>query len=95
MVTNLKFRLFFIFVNKVNLCARIHIKKLHCNRAMIHIIAFINMPYNLSIYAFFYTAAICLLIVFFKVLINLSETTDFPSLCVEYISCKHDFIDLL
>ena len=36
---------------------------------------------------------------FFKVLINISATSDFPSLCVQYISvslsCNHDFIDLL
>ena len=35
----------------------------------------------------------------FKVVTNLSATTDFPSLCVEYISLSyfsnHDFIDLL
>ena len=31
-------------------------------------------------------AVICLKILFFKVLTNLSATTDFPSLYVEYIS---------
>ena len=43
--------------------------------------------------------AIYMYIFFFKVLINLSATTDFSSLCVEYISislsCNHDFTDLL
>ena len=38
-------------------------------------------------------------ILLFKVLINVSATTDFLSLCVEYISillsCSHDFTDLL
>ena len=37
---------------------------------------------------------------YYKVLINLSVPTDFPSLCVEYTSIpltffSHDFIDLL
>ena len=40
-----------------------------------------------------------LYILVFKVLTNLSETTDFSSCCVEYISillsCNQDFIDLL
>ena len=38
-------------------------------------------------------------IFFFKVLTNLSATTDFSSLCVESIfmslSCNHDFIDFM
>ena len=38
-------------------------------------------------------------ILFFKALINLSATTDFPSLCVEYItillSCSHFLKELL
>ena len=41
----------------------------------------------------------CICKYFLKALLNLSATTDFPSLCVEYISMSfltsHDFIDLL
>ena len=37
-------------------------------------------------------------ILFFKILINLPDTTNLPSLCVGYISmtfsCNHDFVDL-
>ena len=40
---------------------------------------------NFSIYKFSDTEVIYLEISFFKVLTNYSATTDFPSLCVEYI----------
>ena len=57
------------------------------------------MSSNLSIYTFCDIEVIYLKILFFKVITNLSTTTDFPSLCVEYISMSiftsHDFIDLL
>ena len=52
-----------------------------------------------SIYTFFETEVMYLQIILFKALMNLSATTDFPSLCVEHISMSffssHDFIDLL
>ena len=48
---------------------------------------------------FFDTDVICLQILCFSALINLSVTTDFPSLCVEYIftslSSSHLLKDLL
>ena len=40
---------------------------------------------------FFEIAVICLQILFFKVLINLSATTDFPSLNADYISISLSF----
>ena len=59
----------------------------------------LTILFNLSIYTFFYIKVIYLQILFFKILINLSATTDFTSLCIEYISvwlsCNHDFTDLL
>ena len=43
--------------------------------------------------------ATLVVILFFKVLINLAAIIDVPSLCVDYIfisvSCNHDFIGLL
>ena len=57
------------------------------------------MASNLSIYLFFYIEVMYLKILLFKVLTNLSATTDFLSLCVEYISMSfysnHDFINTL
>ena len=54
---------------------------------------------KLSIYIFLDIEVIHLQILFFKVLINLSAATDFPSLCVDCtsisLSCNHNFIDLL
>ena len=40
----------------------------------------LTMSSNLSIYTFFETEVMYLEILFFKVLMNLSEVTDFPSL---------------
>ena len=44
---------------------------------------------------FFEIAVMCLKSLFFSVLINLSATTDFPSLCVEYISMLFIFKNFL
>ena len=57
-----------------------------------------TITYNLWIYTFFDIKVIYLKILFFKILINLWATTDFPLLCIEYIYIaffNHDFIDLL
>ena len=58
-----------------------------------------NLSSNLSIETFFETKVMYLYILFLKVLMNLSVTTDLPSLFVEYISIaffsSHDFIDLV
>ena len=57
------------------------------------------MSANLSIYIFFQHSSHIFINFGSKFLPNLSETTDFPSLCVEYISvslfCNQNFIDLL
>ena len=57
------------------------------------------MPSRSSIYLFFDIELIYLWILFYKVLINLSATTDFSSFCIEHIalllSCKDDVIGLL
>ena len=54
---------------------------------------------HLSIYTFFDIKVKHLEILFFKIVINLSATRDFPPLCFEEISAvffsNHDFIDLL
>ena len=59
-----------------------------------------TMSSNLSIYTFFDIEDTHSYILFFKVLMNLSATTGFPSLCTEHIFIAfffagHDFIDLL
>ena len=46
---------------------------------------------NLSIYTFFDTEVMYLQILVFKVLMNLSAATDFPYLCIEYISISLSF----
>ena len=51
-----------------------------------------TIPYNLSIYTFFDTEIMYLqILVNCKVLVNLSATTDFPSLCIECISILLSF----
>ena len=54
---------------------------------------------HLSIYTFFDIKVKHLEILFFKIVISLSATRDFPPLCFEEISAvffsNHDFIDLL
>ena len=58
----------------------------------------VTLLFNLSIYTFFHIKVIDPQILFFKLLINRSATTDFTSLCIEYIfillSYNHDFIYL-
>ena len=44
-----------------------------------------TISYNLLIYTFFDIEVMYMWILAFKVLINLSATTDFTSLCIEYI----------
>ena len=100
-ISNFKFRTFliiYLFI-KVNIYAWLYINRLLFNCSMIFISAFINyIILFINIHIFWYWSHM-LIILFFKVLINLSTTTDFPSLCVKYISIAffygHDFIDLL
>ena len=74
----------------------IYISRLHFNGSMTRIFVFIN--YVIYIHIFRYWSHIFINL-FFRVLTNLSVTTDFPSLCVEYISMSffssHNFIYLL
>ena len=61
--------------------------RLYFDCAVICIVLFIisinYMSAKLSIYTFFHAEVKYLQILFFKVLINLSVTPDFPSFCVE------------
>ena len=83
MITNFKFRTFLItFFIKVNIYAWLYINRFHFNGSMTYIVV---MSSSLSIYTFFDIEVMYFWILFFKVLINLWATTDFPLLCVEYI----------
>ena len=67
---------------------------------LLHMLLYLlTISSNLLIYMFFDIEVIYSYILLFKVLINLSATADFPSLCVEYISISffssHDKIGLL
>ena len=53
---------------------------------MIRIVILITISSNLSIKTFFDIEVMYLYILVFRIQINLSATTDFPSLYVEYIS---------
>ena len=83
---------------EVNTCTWLYINKFHFDCAMICIV--VNTNYTtLSIQTYFGIEVIYLEILFFKILINLSATTNFHPLCAEYISISlswnQDFIDLL
>ena len=101
MVTKLRFRIFLIILFiEISICV-LEIT----STGFILIVLWCILLYwltalsNLSIYTFYDTKVICLYILLFKVLIKLSATTDFPSLCFEYISMSlssyQDLIDLL
>ena len=97
MITNFKFRIFLIiFFVKVNICAWLYINRLLIVQLFLYLLA---MSSNLLIYTFFDIEVMYFQILFFKVLANLSATTDFLSLYVEFasvsLSCNHDVIDLL
>ena len=68
----------------------------HFKCTMFFVVMFINYS---SICTFFETEIMYLKILFFKVLMNLSSITDFPSLSVECIPIEffssNDIIDLL
>ena len=87
------FMLFAVMLNTIfNICTCLNISRLHFDCSMICTI----VSSYLSIYTFFETEVIYLQISVFKVLAKLLATTNFPSLCIEYISillsCNHDFI---
>ena len=95
-IINFKFRIFVIKMFAI--CVWFYINGLHFNCAMIFVIVFTNhIIYFINTH--FLKLKSCIYKFVFKVLINLSATTDSPSLCAEYISVSffsnYDFIDLL
>ena len=89
MITKLKFKIFIINVfTIVNICIIFNINRFYLNSSMIWSF---TLSSNWSIYTFFEMAVICIKILLFKVLTNLSATTDFPSLFVEYVDMLLSF----
>ena len=78
-ITNFKFRIFIIncFI-KVNMYACLYINKLHFNCSMICNVVLQTISSNLLIYTLLDIEFTYLQILFCKVLINISATTDFP-----------------
>ena len=100
MITNFKFKIFFIILFiKVNVSARLYINIYSFILIVLRYLwlYLLTISSNLSIYILLHIEVIYLQILFFRVLINLSATTDCPSLCVDYISTSfffyHDFIE--
>ena len=86
-IISFKFRILIInFFIKINICIIFHINWLHLNSSMICIIVFIYYIIKFINIHVFDTEVMYLLILVLKVLVNLSATTNFPSLCIEYIS---------
>ena len=85
-ITSFKSRILIInFFTKFDICAWFYVNRFSFNFAMVCIIIS-TISSNLSIYTFFDIEVMYLEIIFIKVLINFSTTTDYPSLFVEYIS---------
>ena len=83
MIVNFKSWIFFIRIFIVfSIRIRCNVNWFHFNASMNCVVEFIN---NI-IKHFFEMAAMCLKILLFNVLMNLSATTGFPSLYVQYIS---------
>ena len=82
-----KFRIFISnLFTKVNKCAWFYINRVH-SIVLWHVLFYLlTISSNSSIYTFFNTEVTYLLILFFKVLTNLSATADYFSLRLEYIS---------
>ena len=96
MITNFKYNMFpIIFFVEVNKCVWFYINRLLFYCVMTVLLDLLTVSCNLLIHKLFDTEVIYLQILFFKVLTNFSAATDFPSLCLEYISislsCNHDF----
>ena len=92
MATNLKLMIIFIiFCTRVNVCAWLCVNRLQPGFILIVLwyvlLRLLTISANLSLNTFFYAEVIYLYILFFKVPLNLSATTD--------LSSNHDFIDLL
>ena len=77
-ITNGKFRIFkIVFFINFNIYFWFYIRRLYFNSSIIFIVVF---------FIFFDVEVLYLQILFFRILINLSPTTGFPSLFVEYIA---------
>ena len=81
MITNIKFMVFII-----TLCTCLDINMLHFECSGICIVVFTNYTIWLINMHIFNVGVIYLQILYFRVLINVSATTDFSSFQVEYIS---------
>ena len=77
-ITNGKLRIFkIVFFINFNIYFWFYIRRLYFNSSIIFIVVF---------FIFFAVEVLYLQILFFRILINLSPTTGFPSLFVEYIA---------
>ena len=91
-IINFKFRIFIInFFLWIDLCIIFYINRFHLNCSMICIIISPTMSSNLSIYTFFDIEVMYLQMLVFNVLRNLWAKTDFPLLCIEYVSISLSF----
>ena len=96
MITDFEFMIFFIMIKTiVNIRTQLNTDRFHFDCCEICIFVFMNY-FMQHINGHTSWCQSCIL--FFKVLINLSATTDFILLCFEYISvslsCNYDFNDL-
>ena len=86
-IINFKFRIFIINpFTKSNLCNWFYINRVDFNFLWYVLLYIFPLSSNLLIYSFFDIEVIYLWISFFMVLINFLGTTNFPSLCIDYIS---------
>ena len=83
MITNFECRTFFIiFVIKVNIHVWLYTNRFHFHCSMICLVVFIHC---IILLIFSYIKVMFLQILFFKVVINLSATIDFPSLYIPFL----------
>ena len=81
MITNLKLRIF-IIIFYIKLIYVLQFASAGFILMVYVLLHSLSITSNLSIYTFFVMEVIYLLILFFNVLINLSGTANFPSLCL-------------
>ena len=87
MITNFDWRIFVIMLNtSLKSCTQLNIGRLQFDCSMICIVLFFNYFIQLINLNFFWYCIPMLVNLFFKLLTNLSGTTDFPLLWLEYIS---------
>ena len=88
MITNFEFRIFFITIFILfSIRIRCNLNSFNFNASMNCVIVFINNIFEIAV--------TCLKILFLNVLMNLSATTDFHLLYVEYISMLFFFKNIL